>query len=332
MAISHKARRAAKAAPTTAHQRRNAACEREDKTSDATAATGETSGPARQLSARLRWLISAALLFHLFAVFLAASYVPPGVSELVGRMASGLRWYTDAVLTMPGYRFFAPDPGPADMMRVEIVADDGERRTEEYPDLKRQWPRLLYHRHFMLASRLSRDPGAPITQVYANSYARHIAARDDAREVSIYRLVHLLPTIEQVRSGTSLGDRSLYRVEFNSPVGVWSYAGPQPFEATKLELRLQFDTTATLEGEILGHAVKSSWTWLPGPPDGPLQIGFHSDPDASPAWTADWPAPNELVLHYPLPGVGGSGKRPRIEHLPLRRDPPPLAVYRREQL
>ncbi len=291
------------------------------------AAAGVAAAPPCPLSPRLRLIISVVLLFHLGAVLVAALNVPP-VSGLVSRVARGIRWHTETLLVMPGYRFFAPNPGPADMMRVAILSADGERREEDYPDIKRQWPRLLYHRHFMLTSRLSLEPDAPMVQAFARSYARHVAARENAREVSVYRLVHALPTMEQVRAGAVLSDKDTYRIEYDSPTGTWTSRGLPTFDGTRLELEIRPDRTASLIGTIRGRTVTSTWTWQPGSPGGPRQIAFLAKPGEPPEWTADSPQPNELVLHYPAPAIGPVVRVVGgVEHVPMRRDPPPLAVY-----
>lgn len=168
----------------------------------------EAAPAAVRLSGRARWLISAALLFHLGAVAVAALRVPP-VSPLGESAAEAVRWYTDVVLVMPGYRFFAPEPDASQMLRVEMVAADGSQHEEIYPDLARQWPRLLYHRHFMLTSRMQTAPLDPLSQALADSYARHLLAREGAQEVRIFRRQHQLPSRDEVLKGTLLTDAGL---------------------------------------------------------------------------------------------------------------------------
>jgi hypothetical protein len=282
------------------------------------------------LSRRAKLAISLLLLFHVGAVFLAALRIPPA-SELAVALAQGVRWYTEPLLVNPGYRFFAPDPGPSHMIRAEIVAADGTQHDEIYPDLKRQWPRLLYHRHFMLTSRLEDVPGDPESQGLADSYARHLFARHNtadvrAAEVRIVRRLHLLPQREQVLEGVALSDDRFYASPYNSPVGVWTSVSSGTVEATKLELRINADGTASLVGRVQAQPVKSSWTWRAEPPPGPRRLSFLEGAIDEPVCTAESEQEHELVLHYPLPGsgvmrVGG------VEQISLRRDPTPLAVY-----
>lgn len=65
------------------------------------------------------------------------------------------RPYINAMYLNHGYAFFAPNPGPSHLVRYRIEFDDGREPIEGvFPDLKTQRPRLLYHRHFMLAESL----------------------------------------------------------------------------------------------------------------------------------------------------------------------------------
>ncbi|NIO41435.1 MAG: hypothetical protein GTO41_15415, partial [Burkholderiales bacterium] len=50
-----------------------------------------------------------------------------------------------------GYRFFAPEPGPGHLVRYEVTTSDGAGAAGQFPDRDRIWPRLLYHRWFMLS-------------------------------------------------------------------------------------------------------------------------------------------------------------------------------------
>jgi hypothetical protein len=83
-----------------------------------------------------------------------------------------LRPYSQWMFLDHGYFFFAPNPGPGHLIRVvqsddpvpplpddrrstplaEVNRLDGENRSVSYlPDRASHWPRLLYHRYFMLS-------------------------------------------------------------------------------------------------------------------------------------------------------------------------------------
>ena len=101
-----------------------------------------------------RRVVSALILFHLIAIFSAPFAAPPPSSQLSRRIYSVFQPYLRAVYMSHGYRFFAPNPGPSHLLRFEITLENGETETLTFPDLEEQWPRLLYHRHFMLSESL----------------------------------------------------------------------------------------------------------------------------------------------------------------------------------
>lgn len=94
------------------------------------------------------------ILGHLWAVvgrpIEFATRGPTGPSPASSAFYRPIRWYSEATYLNHGYAFFAPNPGPSHLIRVEVPTEQGEVETYTYPDLRRQWPRLLYHRHFML--------------------------------------------------------------------------------------------------------------------------------------------------------------------------------------
>lgn len=65
--------------------------------------------------------------------------------------------YVDWMYLDHGYFFFAPNPGPSHLVAIQKKQEvaGGPRRLSSdafvFPDRKQQWPRLLYHRYFMLS-------------------------------------------------------------------------------------------------------------------------------------------------------------------------------------
>ncbi len=123
------------------------------------AASAGSSSPATPLSPAVKLVLSGLLLFHLTAVFWApfafACNVGGSSSPLADPVGRWLQPYTDALFLNHGYFFFAPNPGPSHLVRYQVEFDDGrEPLVGMFPDLATQRPRLLYHRHFMLAESL----------------------------------------------------------------------------------------------------------------------------------------------------------------------------------
>ena len=92
---------------------------------------------------------------------------PRGISPSVATLLAPLAGYGQMLYLDRGYAFFAPDPGPSHLMTVEVRdpgADQSSSKVRRFPSLDEQWPRLMYHRHFMLAEFLNDayQPALPI--------------------------------------------------------------------------------------------------------------------------------------------------------------------------
>ena len=208
----------------------------------------ERQGSATQIGRRRatgKLIVSAVLLFHLAALvgppLSLQSQGPLGSSPSVATLMQSVRWYCQFFYLDRGYAFFAPDPGPSHLIQAATTQPDGSRVEQMYPDRQLHWPRLLYHRHFMLAEFLTEihqppDPPRELVEVdreaaddWMRSRARyehvrrsmieHLESRSDGRPVAIRRIEHLIPDF------TALGDDDfsltrldLYRVLLDRPI------------------------------------------------------------------------------------------------------------------
>ncbi len=102
-------------------------------------------------SSSKRFWISWVIGFHLFCVVLAPLAVVDPRPVLAVDMQRILRPYSESLFLLHGYRFFAPEPGPSHIVRYEISLPSGELLTGQFPDRDEHWPRLIYHRWFMLS-------------------------------------------------------------------------------------------------------------------------------------------------------------------------------------
>jgi hypothetical protein len=118
--------------------------------------------PQSGLSFIWKLVISLLVSLHVIAVFVGPWATPPH-SELARTIARGYGPYLGAAFLNNGYRFFAPEPGPGHLVHYQIVTRDGQQIDGSFPDKKAQWPRLLYHRYFMLSEFLNSisEPAAP---------------------------------------------------------------------------------------------------------------------------------------------------------------------------
>jgi hypothetical protein len=205
-------------------------------------ATKSSQSPAGAWHPAWRIGISVLLLLHLTIVIIVPLSMPPPQSPgspLAQRILGWVRPYVDAFQVSHFYGFFAPNPGPSHLVHYELEMPDGKTVTGEIPDLKRKFPRLLYHRHFMLSEKLANMAPAnppqrpPETagpedikeweqayarwelqrdafQAVARSYARHMQSTTGARSVQLGLVEHAIPGPVAVINGQKLDDPALY--------------------------------------------------------------------------------------------------------------------------
>lgn len=144
----------------------------------------DTPPPANSLdpkfatSRRFRIAASVLIIGHVWAIvgrpIEFATQGPFGTSPSAMLFRNPVRAYSQFVYLDHGYAFFAPDPGPSHLIAATVKAKDGQTTELRYPDLGDQWPRLMYHRHFMLAEFLNNiyhPPGEPSQNIADNPIA-----------------------------------------------------------------------------------------------------------------------------------------------------------------
>jgi hypothetical protein len=199
-----------------------------------------------------KYVVSALLVVHLTAVFAPpfwrATQTPVGGrSPVATELRDVLEPYVNLMFLDHGYAFFAPGPGPSHLIRFRVEHDDGSPAVEHvFPDLDRHWPRLLYHRHFMLAEQLhsdyvsryppnrpEREPDEP-TDVWERrltdweiessrwkfardrydtkwkSFENHLLKHYGGDRVSMVRVEHRLPSPDPSSGLIDLNDKDLY--------------------------------------------------------------------------------------------------------------------------
>ena len=193
----------------------------------------------RPLTLAARTALTLAIIVHLLAVALPPlafqASGPLGSSPSVGMLLRSVEPYSQFTYMNRGYAFFAPDPGPSHLIQAAIFEPSGSRTEVMFPDLKAQWPRLLYHRHFMLAEYLTTiyTPKGPPQELieedreaafaweqargrYENvrqSITDHLKHVNDGKHVVIRRIEHAIPSfIEFINEQIDLSDPELYIV------------------------------------------------------------------------------------------------------------------------
>lgn len=184
-----------------------------------------------------RWLVSLLIVLHLLAVFCApwdlstSAALPPGFippidnlgrqlpppvgvlqEPIVPRSLHGFfSHYLNLLYLNHGYEFFAPDPNGSHVIRYQI-RDSGGREVAggQFPDLKAQWPRLLYHRHMMLAAQTG-DMGEESGRLYA----QHLLAVNGGQSIRMEWIIHKLLPPQDVKNGKQLDAPETYQVLAN---------------------------------------------------------------------------------------------------------------------
>jgi hypothetical protein len=161
----------------------------------------------------LRVVASLAIGMYLLAVVLPPLAGPPPSSALANRLIQPFRPLVGGLSLGHGYRFFAPDPGPGHSIRWTVTLPDGTTRSGSIPDREADWPRLLYHRRFMLPEKLAGLvplPDAPADirqeakrewQPLVKDIAAHLLRREAGARVTLELVEHYLPTPEEVAEG-----------------------------------------------------------------------------------------------------------------------------------
>lgn len=183
-----------------------------------------------------RALVSLVLILHLIAVVIAPLSDPPPASELSRTIAGYFRPYLKLASLDNGYRFFAPDPGPSHLIRFELTKSDGKVVRGEFPKRGEQFPRLLYHRFFMLsetmfsmsAPTIEPPPANMLTETQRDelakqqklakglqeAVARYLLKQWNGKSVRLYFVIHGMPAPSDVINGMALTDSRLYQERY----------------------------------------------------------------------------------------------------------------------
>lgn len=196
-----------------------------------------------ELSKAWKWAISGLVVLHLLAVTAEPFRFFTRSARGTSPAADPARWvlapYIELAYLNHGYFFFAPEPGPSHLMECRLEMPDSSQVSITFPDKRKQWPRLLYHRHFMLAEFLHQLHVPPVDPALVaadteladawqaeramfervrDSMSDHVTAKFGARSTAIHRIEHRLPSDDEVfRERLALDSPTLYVVLPDAP-------------------------------------------------------------------------------------------------------------------
>jgi hypothetical protein len=170
-------------------------------------------------------LVNVWLVFHLVGIFLPAFSIPPS-PEIVRDLYWSLRFYPQAIYMDHGYHFFGPDPGDSTLLRYVAIQEDGRAVRGTYPN-RDLFPRLRYHRHFMLTEAIPRvaDFDEELGALQAKGYAEQILKATQAKSVRLYRVTHRITSIDRFLAGGRLDDPETYSDDL---LGTYAVDEPLP--------------------------------------------------------------------------------------------------------
>lgn len=163
-------------------------------------------------------LLNVWLAFHVFAVFISPAGMPPASPLLMDAARMALP-YNQMFFLNHGYHFFAPDPGASTLIEYSVDRPGDIPIRGRFPDTA-TFPRLLYHRYFMLAENVRAFP-PEIQEQVLEGYARHFAALHDSDQIHLSFISHQPSSITRLLAGGNLSDPETYTEE---PIAEFNFA------------------------------------------------------------------------------------------------------------
>ena len=176
----------------------------------------------------VRLFASVVILLYLLAVALPPLAGPPPASELANVILQPFRPLVGVFSLSHGYRFFAPNPGPGHSIRWTITTAGGSTLKGVIPDAETDWPRLLYHRRFMIPEKIAalvppllapaeiRREATRDWQPFAEDIATHLLTKHSGQEVTLELIEHYLPDTFELKEGRA-GD------DLKTPLGSYAW-------------------------------------------------------------------------------------------------------------
>jgi len=170
------------------------------------------------------------ILFHLVAVCSSPMSVQPS-SPLQQMLWYCCSPYVQVLYQNNGFHFFAPNPEGANSVVYTLEFTDGRTQEGKFPN-RQIFPRLLYHRHFMLSEFLGALDG-PEREMMTRAFARRLCEKHGADKISISLQWHDLALRERILAGGTLFDDDLYQV---TPLGTYTWEELSASSAESLSL------------------------------------------------------------------------------------------------
>lgn len=155
--------------------------------------------------------INLLLVWHVFAIAISPASMPPA-SPLLADASTVARPYNQALFLNHGYHYFAPNPGASSLLEFQTAPDNDVPEIARIPDPESYFPRLRYHRFFMLSENVWAFGEQPQRE-FIEAYARHFAGELHSDRVSVVSVSHDPASMRRIVAGGELNDPSSYARE-----------------------------------------------------------------------------------------------------------------------
>lgn len=163
--------------------------------------------------------VNAWLVWHVFAIAISPASMPPA-SPLLTDASTIARPYNQALFLNHGYHYFAPNPGSSSLLEFSTRPENDIPPMVRIPDPEDYFPRLRYHRFFMLSENVWAFGEEPQRQ-FIEAYARHFAKRLNSTTVDVTAVSHDPAPMSRIVAGGDLVHPSSY---FREPLATFEFA------------------------------------------------------------------------------------------------------------
>jgi hypothetical protein len=179
-----------------------------DSDQSAVAVQQPSTGRAIRVFRRIGYIcLNVFLLLHVTAIVSAPLTVGPS-SPTSRRVWDLFSPYLQAMYLNHGFHYFAPEPGSSNLVSWTVTREDGSSISGRFPNFD-IFPRLMYHRHFMLSEVLG-NSSPDLQPEIVRGFARNLLREHNGVSVSLSSIRHELSSMPRIRAGGQLTDADLY--------------------------------------------------------------------------------------------------------------------------
>lgn len=227
--------------------------------------------------------INLLLIWHVFAIAISPSSMPPA-SPLLADASNVARPYNQALFLNHGYHYFAPNPGASSLLEFQTTPENDVPQLHRIPDTTSYFPRLRYHRFFMLAENVWAF-GDDAQQDFIEAYARHFSKSLNSDSIEVISVSHDPAPMRRIMAGGNLQHPTSYLRE---PLADFQFSADgttvrKSFVGlTDAERNTELSPTPMLPEDMNGEAEDTEFELVPEPLKGTSNTGIRPPISMSP--------------------------------------------------